>query len=345
MIVNNSTRTTIHYHHHHYHGIDSKSAITEILPAQYDSAGAAIFIIVVLLWFSLGIVCMLGVQIRARAETLEDCARRRAKLFIITLRDQTQKKQILGIKYFSIYTISIRFFFSSEELVDKEKRDKLWDIYLGKTETNKDKLNRADLLRIRNIQKQLAVINRNRLIMNDTLATPATRYLIPRSSSESRSTFISHLSAMENSAYDRRRLSLDQQIIERWKSIDDPDKTLEQCSTGIRKRSLRRHFRRSDKNSPQELKAGNTTMTDLLPNHERSEAVDDEERQLFPRHKSSDHQSRPLRKKSNDLLNPYITYFHLPINEKSQSNIENLPLVTIKSDHHIIQICDDECQC
>jgi len=58
---------------------------------------------------------MLGIEIRAHAETIDDSARRRAKLFIQTLRDQTQTKQIL------------------EELVDKQKRDKLWKIYLDKT--------------------------------------------------------------------------------------------------------------------------------------------------------------------------------------------------------------------
>lgn len=63
----------------------------------YDSTGAILFIIAVLFWYSLGIVCMLGMQITARDETIEDCARRRAKLLIETLRDQTHTKQILGI--------------------------------------------------------------------------------------------------------------------------------------------------------------------------------------------------------------------------------------------------------
>ena len=61
-----------------------------------DSTGAILFIIVVLFWYSLGIVCMLGMQIKAQDETVEDCARRRAKLLIETLRDQTHTKQILG---------------------------------------------------------------------------------------------------------------------------------------------------------------------------------------------------------------------------------------------------------
>ena len=62
----------------------------------YDPTGAMLFIIVVLIWYSMGIVCMLAMQIKARSETIEDCARRRAKFLIDTLRDQTHRKQILG---------------------------------------------------------------------------------------------------------------------------------------------------------------------------------------------------------------------------------------------------------
>jgi hypothetical protein len=73
------------------------TAIMDIGPIKYDSAGAALFIIVVILWYCVGAVCMLGMQIPARAVTIEDSARRRTKFFIETLRDQTQTKQILGI--------------------------------------------------------------------------------------------------------------------------------------------------------------------------------------------------------------------------------------------------------
>jgi hypothetical protein len=96
----NSTISTVEYHHYHHHKIESinePTAINDIVPIHYDSLGAALFIIAVLLWYSMGIVFMIGMQIRARAETIEDCARRRAKLLIQTLRDQTQTKQILGI--------------------------------------------------------------------------------------------------------------------------------------------------------------------------------------------------------------------------------------------------------
>ena len=72
---------------------------------HYDSAGAASFIIVVLFCYSISMVCMLIMQIRAHSKTIEDCARRRAKLFIETLRDQTQTKQILGTSIFKLQNL------------------------------------------------------------------------------------------------------------------------------------------------------------------------------------------------------------------------------------------------
>ena len=100
MIMNSTI--SILQHHHHHHQFDEPTAINELEPTRYDSSGAALFIVVVLLWYSIGIFGMLGMQIRARAETVEDCARRRAKLFIRNLRDETQTKQILGIYTFNL---------------------------------------------------------------------------------------------------------------------------------------------------------------------------------------------------------------------------------------------------
>jgi hypothetical protein len=100
MIMNSSVTSVLKHYHYHYHSIESIDkpiSIADIEAKNYDSAGATVFIIVVLLWYSIGIGCMLVIQIRGHAETIEDCARRRAKLFIQTLRDQTQKKEILGI--------------------------------------------------------------------------------------------------------------------------------------------------------------------------------------------------------------------------------------------------------
>ena len=322
MFANDSSRTIIHYHHYHsLESVNKPTVIAEIAIEPYDSAGAALFIIVVLLWFSLGIVCMLGVQIRARAETIEDCAQRRAKLFITSLRDQTQKKQILGrTNFFSEIEFDFHCLFS-EELADKEKRDKLWDIYLGKMENKKEKLKRAEHLRIRNIQKQLAVINRNRLIMNDTVVTPTAKYVIRRSVSESRSTFVSHLIAFEEPSSNRRRSSFDEQTLGRWKTaVNANQSSVNECLSETRKRNLSRYFRRSEINPLGERKPRDTSVIDL--------SADDEHRQLL----------RPLTKKSNERLNPYITYFQLPTHK-------TLPSVTINSDHQIIQMNVDECQC
>jgi hypothetical protein len=63
---------------------------------HYDSTGAMIYIIIVLLWYSIGIIFMLGMQMRARSEAIEDSARRRTKLLIRNLRDHTNTKEILG---------------------------------------------------------------------------------------------------------------------------------------------------------------------------------------------------------------------------------------------------------
>lgn len=93
----NSINSSIFSHHGHMVSINETTAINiELTPIDYDSTGAILFIIVVLLWYSMGIVCMLGMQVKVGDETMEDCARRRAKLLIESLRDQTHTKQILG---------------------------------------------------------------------------------------------------------------------------------------------------------------------------------------------------------------------------------------------------------
>ncbi|CAF5113472.1 unnamed protein product [Rotaria magnacalcarata] len=72
--------------------------------AGYDNTGAMIYIIIVLLWYSIGIIFMLGMQMKARSEIIEEAARRRTKRLIRNLRDQTNTKEILG------KLIGLRFF-------------------------------------------------------------------------------------------------------------------------------------------------------------------------------------------------------------------------------------------
>jgi hypothetical protein len=88
MIENNSTK-------------DEIRATVETVLNEYDDRGAMIYIIIVLLWYSIGIIFMLAMQMRARSEVIEASARRRTKLLIRNLRDHTNTKQILG-KYISI---------------------------------------------------------------------------------------------------------------------------------------------------------------------------------------------------------------------------------------------------
>ena len=69
---------------------------TTMVVENYDYTGAMVYIIIVLLWYSVGIIFMLGMQMRARSETIEESARRRTKLLIRNLRDHTNTKEILG---------------------------------------------------------------------------------------------------------------------------------------------------------------------------------------------------------------------------------------------------------
>ncbi|CAF0985290.1 unnamed protein product [Rotaria sp. Silwood1] len=272
-----SMNNTITSYHTTY--IDESTAIVELISKDYDLTGAILFIIVVLLWYSMGMVCMLGMQIKVRDETFEYCEKRRPNILIETLRDQTHTKQIL------------------EELVDKQKRDKLWDIYLGTTENNNDKLIRDEINRIRNIEKQLAIINQNRILINESLISSSTSN--NRINSDTQSIIIPDLSSIENRVRVRRRSSLDQQIIERWKTLVEQCKTHEQLPWTIQKLMIRRHFRRYCKTILREPEHINTSM------YEPSEYVNNKQ-------------------------------YDLVMNRKM--NMENYPHVINKPDHHVIQL-------
>jgi len=83
------------------------TTIIETTVTNYDDRGAMVYIIAVLLWYSIGIIFMLGMQMRARSESIEESARRRTKLLIRNLRDHTNTKEILGefIRLNQIFTI------------------------------------------------------------------------------------------------------------------------------------------------------------------------------------------------------------------------------------------------
>lgn len=269
--------------------IDRTTTITnnEIELNNYDHTGAMVYIIIVLLWYSIGIIFMLGMQMRARSETIEASARHRTKLLIRNLRDHTNTKEIL------------------EELVDKHKRARLWDIYLG-TKTNPDDApTRAESVRIRHIEKQLAEINRNRRLTNDTLFESEEDINYFRSRSDSRQVK-SQLSTIEEPipvSTLRRRSSLDEQTLEQLKALANQSKSPEQVPWNTRKLMIQKYFRRySKKSSPisqQESTEDNlSSFTDHIDTLTRN------------RSESDFNETSPYDEKRN----PYITYFYQSTN-------------------------------
>ncbi|CAF1547995.1 unnamed protein product, partial [Rotaria sordida] len=196
------------------------TTIIETSLTNYEINGAIIYIVIVLLWYSAGIVFMLGMQMSTRSEEIEDSVKRRTRTFIRNINDHNNKKEIL------------------EELVDKENRDRLWDIYLGTTGDSKDCLTHAETVRIRNIKKQLATIKRNHHLTYDTLLPSTYEMHCVRSRSEIRpDTF---QSSSGTTCFHRRRSSLDQQALDRLKELTNQPKLYDQLPWSIRKLIIRR---------------------------------------------------------------------------------------------------------
>ncbi len=200
---------------------DNTTTTVDLSLINYDTNGAMIYIIIVLLWYSIGIVFLLGMDILARSEEIEDSIRHQARFRIRNLRDHTNTKEILGkiIEY-----SNIEHFLLSEELVDKQNRARLWDIYLGTRSDTKDGLFRAETIRIRHIEKQLATITRNYRLTHDILCPSADDLRFMRSRSNDRS----ERSQSKATSTLQRRPSLDQQTLDRWKELADLSKSYEQ---------------------------------------------------------------------------------------------------------------------
>ncbi|CAF3505854.1 unnamed protein product [Rotaria sp. Silwood1] len=89
--------------------IQNSTAKDETIGSNYDDSGAMIYIVTVLLWYSIGIIFMLAMQMKARSEITEESARRRTKLLIRNLRDHTNTKEILGKFIRFLFTILLNF--------------------------------------------------------------------------------------------------------------------------------------------------------------------------------------------------------------------------------------------
>ena len=119
-----------------------------------DGFGAIAFIVVVLLWYASSFAFLLKMQTGTSMDMFDTTRAHPKKFFVQSLRDQTNNTKILSIQIQLIIdrnAISFHEFFFLEELVDKEKRDKLWDIYLGDSH---DRITQAEIRRIQNIEKQ-----------------------------------------------------------------------------------------------------------------------------------------------------------------------------------------------
>ena len=166
---------------------------------------------------------------------------------------------------------------SLEELVDKQKRARLWNIYLGSKSPPKEKITRAETVRIRHIEKQLATMNRNRRLTNETLFPLENEIRYHRSRSDSRQT-MTISSTTERPLTLRRRSSLDQQTLERWKALANQSKTQEQMPWNIRKLMISRYFRRSTKKSlpsiRQESTSTNATIDNFSLIHRSHQSID-----------------------------------------------------------------------
>jgi hypothetical protein len=89
--------------------------------------------------------------------------------------------------------------------------------------------------------------------MNECLISSTTH-------SDSQSIIIPDLLSIENRVRVRRRSSLDQQIIERWKVLVEQCKKHEQLPWTIRKLMIRRHFRRHYKAMSRQSEQINTSI-------------------------------------------------------------------------------------
>jgi hypothetical protein len=72
---------------------------TLLLPQEsmeHDTTGAIIYIIVVVLWYSLGIGLLLGMQMISSAKIVESSLKYSNKLMTPSFREKTNHKEILG---------------------------------------------------------------------------------------------------------------------------------------------------------------------------------------------------------------------------------------------------------
>lgn len=124
--------------------------------------------------------------------------------------------------------------FYLEQLVNKQNRDKLWNIYFDKSKDMRDKISRDDTARILNIEKQLSILSESQSNQYNDFTQSNT----DEGSSDIDSTILN------SRLRPRRRPSLDYQILQEWKILAKESKINENWPWAIQRLMIRRRFRR-----------------------------------------------------------------------------------------------------
>jgi hypothetical protein len=176
----------------------------------------------------------------------------------------------------------------------------------------KDKLTRAETVRIRHIEKQLATINRNRRLTNETLFPREDEIHYYRSRSDSRQ-ITRELSRNEVPSTLRRRSSFDQQTLERLKVLSNQSNTPEQMSWTIRKLRIQKYFHRNSK-KPLSIIQQESVITNPPSDHINT----------LTRHRSeSELNQTPT---YDERQNPYLTYFYKSTNHPNILTTQFFPV-------------------
>lgn len=175
---------------------------------------------------------------------------------------------------------------------------------MGSEDQANDKLNTEETTRIRDIERQLASMKRERRLTNATLFPQEAVTLFSRNRTGPRQ-INPDLPTIGEYSSQRRRSSFDQQSIERWKFLENQSKSSDQMSWNGRKLLIRKYFRRRTKRPTSTMHQDSNTTTDSLL--------------LFTNQINQLTQRRPEIdlgevSTSDERQNPYLTYFYKPTN-------------------------------
>jgi hypothetical protein len=127
--------------------------------------------------------------------------------------------------------------------VDKEKRIKLWDIYLGASGEMDDRATQADTLRVQNMQRKLAILKKEKQHDDGEIEIVNENNSLKSKVGSS----LPDLSFINNQLRVRRQLSTEQQILEQWRMAMSDFRVNENWPWAIQRLFIRRHLRRRRK--------------------------------------------------------------------------------------------------